>query len=327
MDPYAALNDCFVSVPGVCYLKLHFERENRHTIRISIDPLSRVGTPILLPTLAPPKSVAMSELPSPPPLSSRASTPATALLPPTPLNVGISCLLKSVILTVDDEISNPSVIAEVLRLSVDDTSVQFYCDGQTTKTYECAVNISDIQLDNQLYKCGFFDFPVILAKENPAKNVQSVLNVLCKLNSSTLRPENVHISLAPVACFLEDTFAFHLLRLVDTYLAPALLVSDAEKSGASTEAMISRFQRMSVPVVLERIHVAPVEMYLSIHASLKMFVALDKTPLSFGEIECNDVNSTVTDVWNFVMSHYIRGMAMKFLKCCFFSDRTVDSLT
>ena len=107
---------------------------------------------------------------------------------------------------------------------MDDISLQFYCDGQTSKTYECAVNVGGLQLDNQMYSGDFYDFPVILAKENPAKNVQSALNVLCKLNPVTFAPENVHISLAPVACFVEDTLAFHLLKLVDTYLAPALLV-------------------------------------------------------------------------------------------------------
>lgn len=136
---------------------------------------------------------------------------------------------------------------QVLRLSVDDISLQFYCDGQTSKTYECAVNIGDLQLDNQLYSGGFYDFPVILAKEDPTKNVQSALNILCKLSPSSLAPENVHISLAPISCFVEDTLAFHLLKLVDTFLAPALLVipttTQDQPAGSYRQCNITRNYR------------------------------------------------------------------------------------
>ncbi|OQV25257.1 Vacuolar protein sorting-associated protein 13B [Hypsibius exemplaris] len=325
VDAFTATNDRFVSVPGMCYLKLHFERQDRRTVRILIDPLSRVATPLQTPS-----SIRRdSSFPLFDDLSggvdgvvSTSSSPAEVAphhlpAPPTALNVGISCVLKSVIFTLDDEISNANVVAEVLRLSVDDISMQFYCDGQTTRTYECAVNVNDLQLDNQMYSCGFFDFPVIIAKENPTKNVQSILNVLCKLNSETLAPENIHVSVAPLACFVEDTLAFHLLRLVDTFLVPALLVIKTPTDSTATPTAIDdrdrarRLLQTAIPVIIERIHIAPVEVYLSLHAALKMFVGLNQTPLSFSPIDCNDVNSTTTEVWNFVMQHYIRGTLLR----------------
>ncbi|GAV04014.1 hypothetical protein RvY_14362-2 [Ramazzottius varieornatus] len=303
VDAFTATNDRFVSIPGICYLKLTFVRHNRTTVKITIDPLSRIGTPVQPGSVnSPTNENALS-----PVFRSAGPSPEVLVIP---LNIGISVLLKSVVITIDDEITSPSMVAEVLRLSVDDISLQFYCDGQTSKTYECAVNVGDLQLDNQLYSGGFYDFPVILAKEDPTKNVQSALNILCKLNPSTLAPENVHISLAPIACFVEDTLAFHLLKLVDTFLAPALLVIPTTTKD-QPQNVAARLKRLATTVVLERIHIAPVDVYLSVHASLKMFVALDKTSLSFNEIELNDINSTVAEVWNFVAMHYIKGTLLR----------------
>ncbi|XP_055328305.1 intermembrane lipid transfer protein VPS13B-like [Paramacrobiotus metropolitanus] len=295
VDPFSSSNDSFISIPGICYLKLHFDRQNRHTVRITIDPLSRVGTPILLPGNASPALPLPDVPPSP---SSHFSFDMSNAVPSSAVNIGVSCVLKGIVITLDDEISKTDAVAEVLRLSLDDLSVQFYCDGDKAKTYECAINISDLQLDNQLYDSGFFDFPVILAKEAPKRNVQSAVNLLCKLNPTTFHPENIHISLAPMACFVEDCLAFHLLRLVDTFLAPALLVSEAKAKPL--------VPRSPASVTMERIHIAPLEVYLSIHAALKIFVALDKTPLSFGEIECYDLNSTVDEIWRFVSAHYVK---------------------
>ena len=75
--------------------------------------------------------------------------------------------------------------------------------------------------------------------------------------------------------------------------------------------VVVTLKKLATTVVLERIHIAPVDVYLSVHASLKMFVALDKTSLSFNEIELNDINSTVAEVWNFVTMHYIKGTLLR----------------
>ena len=149
MDAFTATNDRFVSIPGICYLKLTFVRHNRTTVKITIDPLSRIGTPIQPGSV---NSPAINENAVAPLVRSACPSPEVRNIP---LNIGISVLLKSVVVTVDDEITSPSMVAEVQQL---------YCNREIIlliNSYYCIINLKEIIEQKKSFQRGKIFCPVI----------------------------------------------------------------------------------------------------------------------------------------------------------------------
>lgn len=64
---------------------------------------------------------------------------------------------------------------------------------------------------------------------------------------------------------------------------------------------------MSAPVKIEHLCVQQISMLLSVHASLKLFIASDRTPLAFGKFERRKVVTTSYHLIRSLAMHYASG--------------------
>lgn len=71
--------------------------------------------------------------------------------------------------------------------------------------------------------------------------------------------------------------------------------------------MLQSVQVLVHPVRLQRLSIQPVHLLVSIHASLKLYIASDHTPLSFSVFERGPVFTTARQLVHALAMHYAAG--------------------
>uniref|UniRef100_H2TTT5 Vacuolar protein sorting 13 homolog B n=1 Tax=Takifugu rubripes TaxID=31033 RepID=H2TTT5_TAKRU len=191
---------------------------------------------------------------------------------------------------------------------------------------------SSLQVDNQLYNRASFHFPVLLCQDqrggaepgspwsneaNPAQSPEALeefrsscflqLRVVLAADRST-----VTFQLQPARVYIEDTFVYYIKTLFYTY------IPDGAKAGTRTgqnlgsgpvlpEQVLQSAQALVQPVRLQRLTIQPVSLLVSIHASLKLYIASDHTPLSFSLFERGPVCTTARQLVHALAMHYAAG--------------------
>nr|XP_015804809.2 intermembrane lipid transfer protein VPS13B isoform X1 [Nothobranchius furzeri] len=210
--------------------------------------------------------------------------------------------------------------ASVSALSPDTSLMELYCFG--------------LQVDNQLYNRASFHFPVLLCQDqrggaepgglwssdvNPSESLEALeefkqscfLQLKMTLAADRRTLEEVSFQLQPARVYLEDTFVYYLKTLFDTYI-PSRVVEPrrAREPGAAPvlpEQVLQSVQALLHPVRLQRLTIQPVNLLVSIHASLKLYIASDHTPLSFSEFERGPLCTTARQLVHALAMHYAAG--------------------
>ncbi|XP_076004525.1 intermembrane lipid transfer protein VPS13B isoform X1 [Genypterus blacodes] len=203
--------------------------------------------------------------------------------------------------------------------------IEFYC--------------SDLQVDNQLYNRASFHFPVLLCQEqrggtevrtpwssdaNPTESCEAMeefrrscflqLSLLLAGDISTV--EQVTFQLQPARVYLEDTFVYYIKTLFRTYIPDFALASTTAATQRETEIgstpivpeqVLQSVQALVRPVRLQRLAIQPVNLLVSIHASLKLYIASDHTPLSFSMFERGPICTTARQLVHALAMHYAAG--------------------
>uniref|UniRef100_A0A8C2WXL4 Vacuolar protein sorting 13 homolog B n=1 Tax=Cyclopterus lumpus TaxID=8103 RepID=A0A8C2WXL4_CYCLU len=190
------------------------------------------------------------------------------------------------------------------------------------------VHCSSLQVDNQLYNRASFHFPVLLCQDqrvgadpggpwsndvNPTESPEALeeFKRSCFLQlTMTLAGDGCTAEeLQPARVYLEDTFVYYIKTLFHTYIPDGAMAS----ARVGTQKRIHFFQvRQSVqalvhPVRLQRLTIQPVNLLVSIHASLKLYIASDHTPLSFSLFERGPLCTTARQLVHALAMHYAAG--------------------
>lgn len=88
----------------------------------------------------------------------------------------------------------------------------------------------------------------------------------------------------------------------------------AETSDLSTQVLQS-VQTLVQPVRLQRLSIQPISLLVSIHASLKLYIASDHTPLSFSLFERGPVCTTARQLVHALAMHYAAGALFRAGTC------------
>lgn len=75
-------------------------------------------------------------------------------------------------------------------------------------------------------------------------------------------------------------------------------------------------QTLVQPVRLQRVTIQPISLLVSIHASLKLYIASDHTPLSFSLFERGPVCTTARQLVHALAMHYAAGALFRAGTCC-----------
>ncbi|XP_074879781.1 intermembrane lipid transfer protein VPS13B isoform X6 [Buteo buteo] len=196
------------------------------------------------------------------------------------------------------------------------------------------VYCADLQLDNQLYSKSNFHFAVLLCQGEKNETVQwSRVNnlIVCnkdlesykencfiKLCIAFSKEENFmfHVNdlsfeLKPARLYVEDTFVYYIKTLFDTYLpenkTPCQSINASDSALILPEQVREHARALVKPVKLRKLTIQPVNLLVSIHASLKLYIASDHTPLSFSVFERGPIFTTARQLVHALAMHYAAG--------------------
>lgn len=244
-------------------------------------------------------------------------------------------------LIVLDDLTHHRASSELLRLTLDSILLQVAPLanllpgdedlGVLPELYELEVCCGDLQLDNQLFSKSNFHFAVLVCQGEKAEPV-SCLRALGPLAStqelegfrencfvrlgltlaaSMRSPLDIHefrFELKPGRLYVEDTFIYYIKTLFESYLpaayTPALITEGQEALPLQVRQHASALVH---PVRLRKLVIQPVSLLVSIHASLKLYIASDHTPLSFSVFERGPVFTTARQLVHALAMHYAAG--------------------
>ncbi|XP_068789045.1 intermembrane lipid transfer protein VPS13B isoform X3 [Struthio camelus] len=199
-------------------------------------------------------------------------------------------------------------------------SLQMYCE--------------DLQLDNQLYSKSNFHFAVLLCQGEKNETMQwsRVSNLIVSNKDLEDYKENCFIKLCialseeekfmfhindlsfelkPARLYVEDTFVYYIKTLFDTYLPQNKAVCQSVNTADTTlilpEQVREHARALVKPVKLRKLTIQPVNLLVSIHASLKLYIASDHTPLSFSVFERGPIFTTARQLIHALAMHYAAG--------------------
>ncbi|XP_048244061.1 vacuolar protein sorting-associated protein 13B-like isoform X2 [Haliotis rufescens] len=233
-----------------------------------------------------------------------------------------------------DETTSTETVSEVLRLCCDSVYAAHFpvsTSADSTEAKSCmSLSVGTMQLDNQQYGQGQYDFPVLLVKQKTQNmnmpdlekmtvtekhavlRLSSFLHaqlVLTADDAGNTVTESVELSLSPLSLYIDDTFIYRLLREMEAFI-PNILHCDINKPikvKRLPKSVKSTACALSQPVRIHYLCIQPISMLLSVHASMKLFLASDHTPLSFGKFERKNLYTSSHQLTRALAMHYASG--------------------
>uniref|UniRef100_A0A2K6GSC9 Vacuolar protein sorting 13 homolog B n=1 Tax=Propithecus coquereli TaxID=379532 RepID=A0A2K6GSC9_PROCO len=247
-------------------------------------------------------------------------------------------------LAVFDDLTHHKASAELLRLTLDNVFLHMApgagpLSGEEPaatlfELYRVEVYCGDLQLDNQLYNKSNFHFAVLVCQEEKTEPIQCSKMQSLLVSSKDLEEykENCFIKvcitlsegksclfdinefsfeLKPARLYVEDTFVYYIKTLFDTYLPNSKLACHSAHLSGDKQVLpmqVRQHARALVnPVKLRKLVIQPVNLLVSIHASLKLYIASDHTPLSFSMFERGPIFTTARQLVHALAMHYATG--------------------
>ncbi|XP_036089202.1 vacuolar protein sorting-associated protein 13B isoform X1 [Rousettus aegyptiacus] len=241
-------------------------------------------------------------------------------------------------LAVFDELTHHKASSELLRLTLDSVFLQL-APGEEPATallplYRVGLYCRDLQLDNQLYNKSSFHFAVLVCQGEKTEptHCSKMQNLLASSRDLEEYKENCFIKLCltlnegesflfdihecsfelkPARLYVEDTFVYYIKTLFETYLPNSNRDGHRAALQGGTQTLPVQVRQharaLANPVKLRKLVIQPVSLLVSIHASLKLYIASDHTPLSFSVFERGPVFTTARQLVHALAMHYAAG--------------------
>ena len=182
---------------------------------------------------------------------------------------------------------------EQITLIVDEISVKY-----SKHACKLKINFAKIQVDNELFPSGDYDFPVVLCNKDLPKCLNQNITDTSVWDLSELLDEhqnrelftfdldlyesgnieNVTVELQPIRLYIEDTFINVLLETVDDCL-PTNLMTRSSKNNAKIKlengmvllpnVVLAQAQLLAEPLRLKSVRLEPLHILLSIHTCMR----------------------------------------------------------
>lgn len=182
---------------------------------------------------------------------------------------------------------------EQISLNIEEISVKY-----SKLACKLKINFTKIQVDNELFPLGDYDFPVVLCNKDLPKSSNHQLagtsiwdlgEILDEQQSQELftidfdlyengEIENVVVELQPIRLYVEDTFINVLLETVEDCL-PTNLIPKSNKGVERVKlvngmilvpnAVVVQAQLLSDPLRLKTVRLEPLHILLSVHTCMR----------------------------------------------------------
>ncbi|XP_031633200.1 vacuolar protein sorting-associated protein 13B isoform X2 [Contarinia nasturtii] len=255
----------------------------------------------------------------------------------------------------DDDKENLCIKNNIASIFFDDFIVRYVEEERKLE-----FGFGNIQVDNNLYSTGKYDFPVILCSQNESKvnsknfkgadiidKTKPNANPSERSSSSTtttsptsfslplmheqlfenhighfkilledteFSAKEIICSMQPLRVYIEDKFIAALLDFaIENLPSNVVYIPDSndrvELNGGEvlipkiiSEQILSFF---SEPLRLNRLCIKPLSILLSVHTCIRMYIALDHSPLHFAQFEYKNIYTTTMRLGYNIGMHYV----------------------
>lgn len=224
---------------------------------------------------------------------------------------------------------------DLISFNFDRVGVEMNTGGDNSKAL---VQFVSVQVDNELHSNGEYDFPVILCSEDhEAKQAKPVVipnqyqledcleevasNALCSIFAEMdaekwTNIEGLRFKINPIRAYIEDTYINILLDYLMECLPMNLLyqpertierIKCAPGQVLVPKLVTQQASYLADPIKFRYIRIEPLHVLLSVHTCMRMYIALDHSPLDFSAFERNHIRSLPIRFGNSLGMHYLSG--------------------
>ncbi|KAI8506006.1 Vacuolar protein sorting-associated protein 13B [Branchiostoma belcheri] len=268
-------------------------------------------------------------------LSAKQGNSSEANMTPPSSKLALQCgvFLSEACLILVDEVSNPSLATELLRITADKCYIAYHPISADTEMSEELLQVSAwrLQVDNQIFHRGNYDFAVLLCSENQEDeglqhrrmwSIEKTADfwayhsmVVAKIGLNRMLSDNkmavgfVKLTQRPVTVYIEDTFIYDILNLIGTFSIPA--ASDSANQPMRTQVLPREVKEAAAsligPVSIPELTIEEMTMLVSVHASMKVFISSDHTRLTFKHFSRTPVFTVSRNLVQDLALHYGSG--------------------
>lgn len=245
-----------------------------------------------------------------------------------PVSVGV--LLEGVVVTLHDDVSHTDLITQLLLVELQRVLLTCYPVGGASSSMCAAVCVGHVQVENPLAHRGLYDFPFILQPQNPPPPPQPPLHPQQDLTevAAVLRADSfVHVQLVisrdpllpsasfvdsleaavkPLSVYFEDSYFFLLYHEALCLVPHRLGESDCRERKECVPPSVWETARLhQQPLRIRHLCMQPVSLLLSVHASVRLFLATDHAPLTLGRFERHNLLTGTQQLAYTTAMHYI----------------------
>ena len=237
--------------------------------------------------------------------------------------------------TVVDEITNFPNPFEVFRLTVEGIEVTHTTKSsslESSQVYpEFSVNVGSFQVDNQLQDdCCEFSVvviptrtPISPRKTSPPKRppsrsgVKPLVNIkgayVPAISTNSIFLNSLDICLQPLTFYIEDSFLYRLGDMLESFLPPVLKSLGKRTGGAqiTPREVLEATSSVVSPMLIGRLQIKPVTLNVTLHASVKLFLSVDDSPLSLGQFDMSPVFLPFSALVQTLFYHYVTSALFK----------------
>lgn len=252
------------------------------------------------------------------------------------LQLSVTCVCQQADVVILDEQSSAAAVQEFMSLTFESVSIMFYpvmdvphsTTDRIRHLQHVQLSVCNFQIDNLMYGKASYDFPVIVRAKvdnkmsahdtsmwhSVRRNLRdqceqlapnSLVNVHVELFSGEHGTvvQAVNVAIKPTVVCIEDVHISNLLKLIDSFIPRMTKVtpSVARRFPAKVSATADS---LCCPVCLHRLCVEKIDMMVSVHASLKLYIASDDAPLSLGRFEQTNLCTTAHQLVRVIAMHY-----------------------
>ncbi|XP_035659003.1 vacuolar protein sorting-associated protein 13B-like [Branchiostoma floridae] len=232
-----------------------------------------------------------------------------------------------------DEVSNPSIATELLRITVDKCHIAYHPVRTDMEISEELLQLCAwrVQVDNQIFHRGNYDFAVLLCPEHKEEEglqprkmwsiektadfwayhsmVVAKVGLNRTLSDSKIAIASVKLTQRPMTVYIEDTFIYDILNLIGSFSIPA--ASDDTNRPMRTHVLPREVKEAAAsligPVSIPELTIEEMTMLVSVHASMKVFISSDHTRLTFKNFSRTPVFTVSRNLVQDLALHYGSG--------------------
>ena len=195
---------------------------------------------------------------------------------------------------------------------------------------ETCVTIGNIQVDNQVYRSGQYDFPVVVkGHKDFDHHLNSPLDQSDRILKETkersvvrldmdweedkalqwVQLRSVMVKIQPLDVFIEDIFLYKVAEVMKSFALTKNKEEEESCGGGQSVAkeVLMASHHLSRNLCLDKLEIAPLTILVSVHASAKAYVGLDQSPLQFGGYRREFIRTTDFALGQSIAKHYISG--------------------